>query len=55
MSDIGDRLSELRKNHYLKQSDVSERVNVSVSSISSYEHGKRDPNFDVLKDLSAVY
>ncbi|MCL2391224.1 MAG: helix-turn-helix domain-containing protein [Oscillospiraceae bacterium] len=55
MSDVGDRLSELRKNRGLKQSDVSELINVSASSISSYERGKRDPNFDVLTDLSEVY
>jgi len=55
MAQVGEILSELRKDRGLKQSDVSKLTNISVSSISAYETGSRYPGVDVLTSLSEVY
>lgn len=53
MNDIGIKLKHLRKSRKLTQQDVSERVkaDISRSTISNYEIGRRTPH---LKDLAAL-
>lgn len=48
---IGKKLKQLRKTRGLTQDQVSERVDISRSTISNYEIGRRTPN---LRDLSAL-
>jgi len=55
MDNVGDILSELRKDKKLTQGDVSKITHLSISAISAYETGRRYPKLDVLTTLSKVY
>lgn len=55
MVNIGERLKTLRTENGLTQKQVSERVGVAVSAISSYESGVRLPSYGVLIKLSKLY
>lgn len=56
MSDvIGKKLKQLRKQRGMTQEDVSERVDISRSTISNYEIGRRTPNLKDLSNLAAVF
>lgn len=48
---IGKKLKQLRKSKGMTQEDVAEKVDITRSTISNYEIGRRTPN---LKDLSAL-
>jgi len=55
MSQLGDMLSELRKDQGLTQCDLSEILHISNSSISAYETGSRTPNIEILIALSRYF
>jgi len=48
---IGKKLKQLRKSRGLTQEQVAEKVDITRSTISNYEIGRRTPH---LKDLSAL-
>ena len=48
---IGKKLKQLRKSKGMTQEQVAERVDITRSTISNYEIGRRTPH---LKDLSAL-
>ena len=48
---IGKKLKQLRKSKGMTQEDVADKVNITRSTISNYEIGRRTPH---LKDLSAL-
>ena len=48
---IGKKLKQLRKSRGLTQEQVAEKVEITRSTISNYEIGRRTPH---LKDLSAL-
>lgn len=48
---IGKKLKQLRKSKGLTQEQVAEKVDITRSTISNYEIGRRTPH---LKDLSAL-
>lgn len=48
---IGKKLKQLRKAKGLTQEQVAEKVDITRSTISNYEIGRRTPH---LKDLSAI-
>lgn len=52
---IAQRLKILRKEKKLTQLDVSRLVNISNTTLSQYEAGKRAPAFDVLCKLAQIY
>ena len=43
----GERIKTLRKNAHLKQNELAELLDISYSSISQYESGKRTPNDNI--------
>lgn len=49
-----ERLKQLRLDHDLKQSEVAEKIGVSVQSYSAYENG-REPNFATLALISKYF
>lgn len=55
MFDFGNRLAELRKQHHMTQQTLSERLNVTKATVSSYETGVRLPSYDVLIKISYIY
>ena len=52
--DFAQRLRELRLNKGLSQKELGERLGLHNSTISMYERGEREPDFDTL-DLIADY
>ena len=52
---ISQRLRELRLQTNFSQQDITSRIGVSVSLISSIEQNQRYPSLDTLVKLSDVY
>ena len=52
---LPQKLKTLRLKYRLSQKQVSERIGVSPSIISSYETGERTPSTEVLLALSHLY
>lgn len=53
--DFGLRLKSLRKSKSLSQEDVANKLNVTKSTISSYERNIITPSVEVLVDLAILY
>ena len=53
--DLSAKLKELRESHHYSQKTVAQRLNCSVSIISSYETGERYPSLSNLIALSYLY
>ena len=49
------RIKDLRKLQGLTQTDLAEKLGVSLSSVAMWETGKRTPGFKVLNDLSDLF
>lgn len=52
---IGDRLRQLRNDLGLLQKDLAKKVKLSQQTISLYESGKREPDYDTLKKLADFF
>jgi len=52
---LGERLTEQRLLRRLSQKEVATAVGVSVSVISNYEHGERNPSVETLMALAGLY
>lgn len=48
-------LKILRKQHHLNQQKIAMDLNISREVISYYENGKRNPDIQMLKILSAYF
>lgn len=55
MSIMSERLTQLREQNKLSQSDVALRLNVSAALISAYERDERKPSIDNLILLADIY
>lgn len=49
---IGERISELRKDRSFKQKDISKVLNVAISTVSNYETGSHEPDLTNLCKLA---
>lgn len=49
---IGERISELRKDRNIKQKDISKVLNVAISTVSNYETGSHEPDLTNLCKLA---
>ncbi|MFW5872940.1 MAG: helix-turn-helix domain-containing protein [bacterium] len=54
MSDLGNRIQELRKQHKLSQVEMAEKINVSKSQMIRYENKGVQPPADILNKLADV-
>lgn len=54
-TEFSTRLMALRKNAGLNQRELAERIDLSTSSISYYEIGKRSPDINGLRRLSIFF
>lgn len=52
---IGERLAEIRKDYGDKQTDLAHRLNVTVSTIRSWEQEKSSPSHDMLVQICHLY
>lgn len=55
MPDYSQRIKELRKLHEWTQAQLADKVNVTKSAISQYEHGVRRPDQETLLALCDVF
>jgi len=49
------RLKPLRQLNGLERDELAQKVGVSAGTITSWEQGLREPNFDRLKKLSKIF
>lgn len=55
MGNFKDMLKYLRMRDKLSQSELAEKLGVSKSTISMYEVGKREPDFEVLETIADFF
>ena len=53
--EIARRLSELRKDKGITQSELAEMLGVSRTTVANYETGNRTPEYDTLARLADIY
>lgn len=53
--EVGQRLREHRQRAGLSQTQVAGILHQSLSAISMWEHGQREPKYDKLVRLAALY
>jgi transcriptional regulator with XRE-family HTH domain len=52
---VGDKIKELRSAKNLTQAELAERIHIAASTISSYEVTDRQPSYDVLIKIAALF
>lgn len=52
---IGKRIQNLRKELDLLQKDLAEKLNLSQQTISLYEAGKREPDYETLNKIAEFF
>ena len=52
MYDLGSRLKRIRKKRGITQKELAQRINKSVSAVSSYESNAQLPPLDVITDIA---
>lgn len=52
MSKVGDRIKECRENQKLSMTDLAEKTGLTISAISQFESGARDPQLESLNKLA---
>lgn len=55
MSSFKKRLKELRKENYLTQSQLADKLGLAFSTISMYERGEREPDFETLEIIADYF
>lgn len=53
--DIGLRIKTMRQSRRMTQADLARAINQSASSITMYECGRREPDFETLEALADVF
>lgn len=52
---IGERLSEIRKDHGDTQADLAEKLNASIYAVRSWEQEKSTPSHEMLISICQMY
>ncbi len=52
--EIGQAIKTIRKSKGFKQKDLSERCEITQTYLSLIEHGKRNPNINLIEKISAI-
>lgn len=52
MSEFGNTLRQLRQNANLTQSQLAESLGIAFSTVSMYERGEREPDFEMLETIA---
>ena len=52
---VGLRIKTMRKSRGMTQKDLAEAISQAPSSITMYETGRREPNFETLEALADVF
>lgn len=54
MEGFGERLKRFRKENNLTQTQLAEKLNVHLQTVSKWERGVSEPDFAVIGELAAV-
>lgn len=52
---IGERIKELRGANNMLQEELSKRLGVSRSAVSSWEVGRTEPNLEAIEKMSTIF
>lgn len=52
---IGQRIRTMRLSHRMTQADLAKAIDQSQASITMYENGRREPDFETLEALADVF
>ena len=52
---LGLRIKQLREELKLNQEELAKKLNISPSTIAMYETNRRQPNYDILENLSNIF
>lgn len=52
---ISETIKQIRKTHYLNQTEFANRIGVTQGAVSQWENGLTRPNFDQLRAISAAF
>lgn len=52
---ISDKIKQIRRTHYLNQTEFANRIGVTQGAVSQWENGLTRPNFDQLRAISAAF
>lgn len=55
MSLVSERIKELREENKFTQVEVAEKLGISVSGYRKLEYGEREPNIDIIREISSMY
>ena len=55
MTEIGRRITELRKQHNMTQLELADKMNISFQAVSNWERGNSMPDISKLPELSAIF
>lgn len=55
MSKFSENIKSLRKQRHITQVQLAEKIGVSRSTISMYEMGEREPDFETLEALADIF
>lgn len=55
MSDFSRMFRTLRVDGNLSQQELAEQLGISKSTVSLYEHGKREPNLALLEQIADLF
>ena len=53
--DIGPRIRTMRQSRQMTQEDLARSIGQSASSITMYETGRREPDFEILEAMADVF
>lgn len=53
--DIGNKITELRKQHNLSQTELAKQLGASRTIIGNYERNENTPSIDMILKLSKVF
>lgn len=52
---ISDKIKQIRRTHYLNQTEFANRIGVTQGAVSQWENGLTRPNLDQLRAISAAF
>lgn len=52
---MGEKIRKLRKEKGLRQQDIADFLHVSASTVGMWEHGRRDPDTDILSKIADYF
>jgi transcriptional regulator with XRE-family HTH domain len=52
---ISDKIKQIRRTHYLNQTEFANRIGVTQGAVSQWENGLTRPNLDQIRAISAAF